>query len=209
MSSVHLESWVTQQYKEIGFGKSRSSPFIGKAALKRELINRYPMHKERIRQLVNAIKVPETPRRSVPASQPLAISSQTGNISQTPASPWPSKSKIALPYSALIQPKQVPLTTKSKMSATSSQNSDSGFASRSEDVGNTTSSSSPRNMPTINFQSYSPRSEDGGATLEAFLSTLSRSGTITETSEKLGTITPSSSNTKILGKCTISSNGTS
>jgi hypothetical protein len=51
--AVHLESWVTQQYKEIGFGNN-GGPFIGKAALKQKLISRYPMHKERIRQLVNA-----------------------------------------------------------------------------------------------------------------------------------------------------------
>ena len=54
MGSVHLESWVKQQYKEIGFGKGGGGPFIGKPALKQKLISRYPMHKERIRQLVNA-----------------------------------------------------------------------------------------------------------------------------------------------------------
>jgi hypothetical protein len=54
MGSVHLESWVKQQYKEIGFGKDGNNPFIGKAALKQKLIDRYPMHKQRIRQLVNA-----------------------------------------------------------------------------------------------------------------------------------------------------------
>jgi hypothetical protein len=54
MGSVDLESWVKQQYKEIGFGKGGDGPFIGKAALKQKLISRYPMHKERIRQLVNA-----------------------------------------------------------------------------------------------------------------------------------------------------------
>lgn len=53
MSTVHLESWVKQQYKEIGFGRDGNSPFIGKAALKQRLISRYPMHKLRIRQIVN------------------------------------------------------------------------------------------------------------------------------------------------------------
>lgn len=54
MGSVHLESWVKQQYKEIGFGENGTGPFIGKAALKQRLISRYPMHKVKIRQLVNA-----------------------------------------------------------------------------------------------------------------------------------------------------------
>jgi hypothetical protein len=54
MATVNLESWVTQQYKEIGFGKGGGGPFIGKAALKQQLISRYPMHKLRIKQLVNA-----------------------------------------------------------------------------------------------------------------------------------------------------------
>lgn len=54
MSYVHLESWVKQQYKEVSFGKDGAGPFIGKAALKQKLIGRYPMHEQRIRQLVNA-----------------------------------------------------------------------------------------------------------------------------------------------------------
>jgi hypothetical protein len=54
MDSAHLESWVKRQYQEIGFGKDGSGQFIGKAALKQKLISRYPMHKTRIRQLVNA-----------------------------------------------------------------------------------------------------------------------------------------------------------
>jgi hypothetical protein len=54
MATVHLESWVTQQYKEIGFGKDGAGPFIGKAALKQRLISQYPVHKLRIKQLVNA-----------------------------------------------------------------------------------------------------------------------------------------------------------
>lgn len=48
-----LEIWVKQQYNEIGFGQGGRGPFIGKSALKRELINIYPMHKGKIRQLVN------------------------------------------------------------------------------------------------------------------------------------------------------------
>jgi len=51
---VHLESWVTQQYKEVGFGKDGNGPFIGKSALKKRLISYYPEHKKKIRQLVNS-----------------------------------------------------------------------------------------------------------------------------------------------------------
>ena len=54
MSSVDLKSWVTQQYKEVGFGENRRGSFIGKKALKEHMIRRYPQHKDKIRQLVNA-----------------------------------------------------------------------------------------------------------------------------------------------------------
>ncbi|CZR67479.1 uncharacterized protein PAC_17378 [Phialocephala subalpina] len=198
MGSVHLESWVKQQYKEIGFGKNGSGPFIGKTALKQRLISRYPMHKERIRQLVNAIKHQDIARGSVPASQPIAISSQTEKITRSPATPSHSKSKMTSQYPARTQSKQAPPTMESEMSSPSSQNLDSGFASRSEETDTSTSSSMPRSTLTMNFRSHSPKSEDGGAALEAFLSTVSRSVTIAETSEKFGTIAQCPFNPKIL-----------
>lgn len=138
--AVHLESWVTQQYKEIGFGNDGVGPFIGKAALKRELISRYPMHKGKIRQLINAyakhslahsesaklilsfnsIKHQDIPRGSIPTSLPITISSQTEEISKSTATPSLSKFKIA---------------SEAQVGA-SSLSSDSGFESRSEDAGN-------------------------------------------------------------------------
>ncbi|PMD48818.1 hypothetical protein L207DRAFT_627500 [Hyaloscypha variabilis F] len=198
MGSVHLESWVKQQYKEIGFGKGGDGPFIGKAALKQKLISRYPMHKERIRQLVNAIKHQDIPRRSIPVVQKVEISSQTEKIPQYPATPLSLESKIIAHSSAQTQLKQAQTTVESKISAASELDSDSGFASDSEDAENTKNISKPINTPKMKFQSHSPRSEDGGATLQAFPSTISRSGRIPETSQDLGTIAKSPSNPKIL-----------
>ncbi|KAE9375761.1 hypothetical protein N431DRAFT_403720 [Stipitochalara longipes BDJ] len=198
MDSIHLEDWVKQQYKEIGFGKDGRGQFIGKAALKQKLIGRYPIHKQRIREIVNAIKHKDKPRGSVPPSKPQAISSQTEKISQSPAPPLRLESKTTVQYPAQQQLKQVQPTIEWELSATSSQMSDSGFASGSEDAENNTSTSKPRNTPTMNFANYSPRSEDGGATLEAFTSIVSRSGKFAETSGEFGNIAQSSSNPKLL-----------
>ncbi|KAF4633389.1 hypothetical protein G7Y89_g4730 [Cudoniella acicularis] len=134
--SVHLESWVKQQYKEIGFGKGGGGPFIGKAALKQKLISRYPMHKERIRQLVNAIKHQDTPRGTVQASHPLATSSQAEKISQSLATPPPLKLKTTPQYPTKPQLKQAPPTIGSKINGSNGENSDSGFASSPEDAEN-------------------------------------------------------------------------
>ena len=54
MDLSHLESWVKEQYKEIGFRNG------GKGALKQQLISRYPEHEQGIRQLVNAQANPVT-----------------------------------------------------------------------------------------------------------------------------------------------------
>ncbi|KUJ23879.1 uncharacterized protein LY89DRAFT_776094 [Mollisia scopiformis] len=199
MSPDHLESWVEQQYNEIGFGIGGGGPFIGKSALKQKLINRYPMHKQRIRQLVNAIKHQDQPR-SVQASQSsspaTAISSQDRKIAQSPPT---SSSKTTLQYAARPLSNLVPATAESEMSPTGSPNSDSGFASFSSDTEHQNENGpSPRNAPTMNFQCHSPKSEDGGATLEVFLSSGSWSKTITKTPEKMESLAQSSSNPKIL-----------
>jgi hypothetical protein len=72
-----------------------------------------------------------------------------------------------------------------------------------------TSISKPRNTLTMNFRAHSPGLEDGGARLETFPSTASSSGKIAETSGQLPTIAQGTSNPKILGKSTLSSDGTS
>ncbi|KAG0652217.1 hypothetical protein D0Z07_0833 [Hyphodiscus hymeniophilus] len=198
MSSVHLESWVKQQYKEIGFGNGGDGPFIGKPLLKQKLISRYPMHKLRIRQLVNDIEVRDVPRRSVPVSQPIAKVSSTEKISHSSPKPSPSELKTVSQRPDQPPAKQPQQIRKTAIPAQSSQDSDSGFASGLEDAAITTSISKPRNLPTIGFKVHSPRSEDGGATLEAWPSTISRSENIAGKSRELEIIAQGPSNSKIM-----------
>ncbi|KAG4434572.1 hypothetical protein IFR05_009958 [Cadophora sp. M221] len=189
---VHLESWVTQQYKEVGFGKDGNGPFIGKPALKKRLISCYPEHKKKIRQLVNSIKHQDVPARSVPPSKAVTTSSKM----ETPSTPTYVKPKLASQYPVSLQPKQVSPTKKSKISIISSQNSDSGSASYSEDE-NTLITSNTRSTRTMGFQSHFPKSEDGGASLDALLSTISRTRRTAETSS-FGTLAKFPSNLKMM-----------
>ncbi|KAL5331560.1 hypothetical protein ACEPPN_001094 [Leptodophora sp. 'Broadleaf-Isolate-01'] len=189
---VHLESWVTQQYKEIGFGKDGNGPFIGKSALKKRLISCYPEHKKKIRQLVNSIKHQDVPARSVPPSKAVTTSSKM----ETPSTPTYGKPKMASQYPDSSQPKQVSPTKKSRISIISSQNSDSGIASYSEDE-NTLITFDTRSTRTMGFQNHSPKFEDGGASLDALLSTISRTRRTAETSS-FGTLAKIPSNLKMI-----------
>jgi hypothetical protein len=68
-------------------------------------------------------------------------------------------------------------------------------------------SSRSRTEPATDFQTYYPRSEDGGATLETSLLPVFKPGKTVEPSEKAGIIARGPRNTKILGKSTIASHG--
>jgi hypothetical protein len=80
-------------------------------------------------------------------SQPLEISSQTEKISLSSTTPSPNKSTTISPYPAGSQPKYAKPTVESKISAASNQNSDSGFASDSEDIENVRELYSLQNNP--------------------------------------------------------------
>jgi hypothetical protein len=68
--------------------------------------------------------------------QKVEISSQTEKIPQYPATPLSLESKIIAHSSAQTQLKQAQTTVESKISAASELDSDSGFASDSEDAEN-------------------------------------------------------------------------
>lgn len=53
MSTVNLESWVRQQYGEVGWGRDGKGQFIGKTALKAHMIKQDPKNADRIRQIIN------------------------------------------------------------------------------------------------------------------------------------------------------------
>jgi len=106
------------------------------------------------------------------------------------------KLKMVSQYPVSSQPKQILPKEKSRISNISSQTSGSGFASYSEDE-NTLIPSDTRSTHTMGLQNHPPKSEDGGASLDALLSTISRTKRTAETSS-FGTPAKMPSNLKIM-----------
>ncbi|CZT03568.1 uncharacterized protein RAG0_10283 [Rhynchosporium agropyri] len=185
---IHLESWVTQQYKEVGFGKDGKGPFIGKSALKNRLISGYPEHETKIRQLVNSIKHQDAAPRSV----------QTAKAITTPpkmdTTPTYGEPKMHPQNPISLQPKQISPTKKPRIRIISDQNSDSGFASCSEDD-NIPNAPDTRITQTTNLENYS--SDDGGASLDVLLPTIPGARKTAKTSS-VGTITKITTNLKMI-----------
>ncbi|KAL2066032.1 hypothetical protein VTL71DRAFT_2103 [Oculimacula yallundae] len=193
---VNLESWVPQQYKEIGFGKDGNGPFIGKSALVKRLTSRYPEHKKKIKQLVNSIGPQDVPARSTPLSKTGTTSSKMETTLQPSPTLKYGKPAMVSQYPLSSQPKQVSSTKKPRISIISSQNSGSGYASDSEDE-KTLITSNTRSTRTTGFQNHSFKSEDGGASLDTLLSAMSRTRRTAETSS-FGTLAKISSNLKMM-----------